>query len=175
MYHFQWERSVASVRSCCIFWSVSLYNTVWLDFLHLSHTWRRTPTSFSPRLVAVGPGPHDPLSGLLLHLLPGVPGSADHPVQGRTLLLHWPLPGLRRSEEHFHSQLKFWKRNRFSGNTTAGIFRFYSWWNVMLHIEYGCFVYNLVFPLCTILQKWLIVHLINTRHAKYCNKNVKKK
>lgn len=31
------------------------------------------------------------------------------------------------------------------------------------------------FPCCTILQKWLIVHLINIRYAKYCNKTAKKK
>lgn len=58
--------------------------------------------SVSPRLAAVGPGADDPLSGLLLHLLPGVPGSAGHPDQGRTLLLHWPLPGLCRCRPQTH-------------------------------------------------------------------------
>lgn len=31
VHHFQWKRSVTSVLACT-FWSVSLYNTVWLDF-----------------------------------------------------------------------------------------------------------------------------------------------
>lgn len=95
--------------------SASLYNTVWEDFLHLPHTWCRSLTSFSPRLAAVGPGPHDPLRGLHLHLLPGVPGAARHTDQGRTLLLHWPLPGLCRSWEQFcyfftaHTSMKIWR------------------------------------------------------------------
>lgn len=52
-----------------------------------------------PRLAAVCPGPHGPLRGLLLHLLPGVCGPAGHHVRGRTLLLHGPLPGLCRCFE----------------------------------------------------------------------------
>lgn len=97
-------RKAVSDRACaCTFWFVFLHSSVWLDFffffLHLPWTLKKSLslTSFSPRLAAVGAGPHDPLCGLLLHFLPGVPGSAAHPDKGRTLLLHRALPRLRRS------------------------------------------------------------------------------
>ena len=53
-------------------------------------------TVWTLRLAPVRAGADGSVGGLLLHLLPGVPGPAVHHVQGGSLLLHWPLSGLRR-------------------------------------------------------------------------------
>ena len=53
-------------------------------------------TVWALRLAPVRAGVDGSVGGLLLHLLPGVPGPAVHHVQGGSLLLHWPLSGLRR-------------------------------------------------------------------------------
>lgn len=106
----QWPAHTLAHSDLCPFTTLCEW-----DFLHLPHTWCASLTFLSPRLAAVDPGPHDPLSCLLLHLLPCVPGSAHHAVQGRTLLLHWPLPGLCRSGEQSYyfltarTPMKFWR------------------------------------------------------------------
>lgn len=64
----------------------------------------------SLRVAAVRPGPHGPFCDLLLHLLPGFPGSVVDHVKRTTLLLHRPLPGLCRCCEALshnpHMQMK---------------------------------------------------------------------
>lgn len=48
------------------------------------------------RVASGSSGLDGPLSGLLLSFLLGLPGSAVHHVQGRTLLLHWTVSSLCR-------------------------------------------------------------------------------